>query len=73
MAGGDALEARVVELEIRLAHFERMAEDLSTVIAGQGRAIDLMSHQLRRLTERLREAETGWERSPQDDRPPPHY
>jgi SlyX protein len=69
----EALELRLVELESRIAHHERMAEDLSQVIADQGRVIDLLVAQMRRLTDRIREAEAGWERSPQDDRPPPHY
>jgi SlyX protein len=73
MAGSDVLEARLVELESRLAHHERMAEDLSAVIADQGRTIDLLTFQIRRLTDRVREAEAGWDRSPQDDKPPPHY
>lgn len=73
MAGADSLEARVVELESRLAHHERMAEELSSVIADQGRIIDMLALRLKRLTDRVREAEAGWDRSPQDDKPPPHY
>ena len=69
----DPLEARLVELESRLAHHERMAEDLSAVLADQGRAIELLTRQLRRVTERLLDSEAGWQRSPQDDKPPPHY
>lgn len=69
----DDLEQRVIELEMRLAHHERMAEDLSDVIAEQGRTIDRMTLQIRRLIERLLEVEAGGQRSPQDDRPPPHY
>lgn len=67
------LERRIVELETRLAHHERMAEDLSDVIAEQGRVIDRMTLQIRRVVERLLELEAGPARSPQDDRPPPHY
>lgn len=69
----ESLEARLVELESRLAHHERMAEELSALAAGQGRAIELLTGQVRRLTERLLDAEAGWQRSPQDDKPPPHY
>lgn len=69
----EALEQRLVELETRVAYYERMAEDLSSVIADQGRTIDLLLERTRRLTGRLREVEAGWERSPQDDKPPPHY
>lgn len=66
-------EARIVELETRAAHHERMAEELSAVLAEQGRTIDRLSAQIRMLADRLREAEAGWGRSPQDERPPPHY
>ncbi len=69
----DTPDVRLVELESRLAHHERMAEDLSAVVAEQGRAIERLALQLRRLTDRLLDAEAGWQRSPQDDKPPPHY
>lgn len=69
----DLLERRVIELETRLAHHERMAEEMSEVLAGQARIIDMLETRLRRLTDRVRSAEQGWEPSPQDERPPPHY
>jgi SlyX protein len=69
----DPQEQRLEELERRLAHYERMAEDLSRVVADQGREIEVLTIQVRHLAARLREAGEGWERSPQDDRPPPHY
>jgi SlyX protein len=68
-----AMEDRLIALETRLAHHERTTEELSDVITAQGRTIDLLTAQLRRLRERLGEMEAGWDRSPQDDRPPPHY
>lgn len=69
----ETLEQRLIELESRIAHHERMAEDLSSVIAEQGRIIDMLSERVRRMTARMREMEAGWDRSPQDDKPPPHY
>jgi SlyX protein len=69
----EMLENRLVELESRIAHHERMAEDLSSVIAEQGRIIDLLTQRMQRLVSRMRDMEAGWERSPQDDKPPPHY
>jgi SlyX protein len=71
MSEGD--EPRLIALESRLAHHERMAEELSQIVADQGRTIDRLTLQIKRLIERLREAEAAWERSPQDDKPPPHY
>lgn len=73
LAMSEALEKRLIELESRIAHHELMAEELSAVITDQGRIIDLLTIQVRRLTDRVRDAEAGWERSPQDDKPPPHY
>lgn len=69
----ETLELRLIELESRIAHHERMTEELSSVIAEQGLTIDLLTERLRRITGRMRELEAGWDRSPQDDRPPPHY
>ncbi len=66
-------EQRLIALESRLTHHERMAEDMSDVIAEQQRTIDLLTTQLRRLGERMRDLSAGWSPYPQDDRPPPHY
>ncbi|WP_316976328.1 SlyX family protein [Shumkonia mesophila] len=68
----DPVESRLIDLEIRLAHHERLAEDLSSVMAEQGQVIDRLALQVRRLAERLGDLEAGW-RPPQDDKPPPHY
>lgn len=65
-------ETRLVEMESRLAHHERLAEDLSQIVAEQGQAIDKLTRQVRRLSERLQEAEGGL-RMLQPDKPPPHY
>ena len=67
-----AFEDRLTELESRLAHHERMAEELSDVLFRQGRTIDLLVAEVRRLKLRLAEVDVG-PRSPQDDKPPPHY
>jgi len=66
-------EQRLTELETRLAHHERMAEELSSVMFEQGRTIDLLTLQVRRLRERVAELEAGPQRAPQDEAPPPHY
>lgn len=66
-------DRRVTELESRLAHHERMAEEMSLVLFEQGRIIDQLTARLRRLTQRLGELEAGPSRAPQDERPPPHY
>lgn len=68
-----AAEPRLTELEIRLAHHERMAEEMSEVLIRQQAEIDRLNGIVRRLVDRLLALESGGERSPQDDRPPPHY
>jgi SlyX protein len=69
----DETEHRLVDLESRLSHQERMAEELSEVVARQALTIDVLTAQIRRLTGRMAEIAEGWSRSPQDDKPPPHY
>ena len=64
---------RLVALESRLAHQERMTEEVSDVLAAQAVAIDRLEAELRRLRQRLGEVESGWAPSPADDKPPPHY
>ncbi len=62
------------ELEERLAHLERLAEDLSDVVAGQGREIDRLTGRVRMLLEREARRET--ENSGGvvlGDETPPHY
>ncbi|MBF0561696.1 MAG: SlyX family protein [Alphaproteobacteria bacterium] len=67
------MESRLIDLECRVAYHELAAEEMSSVIVEQGRAIDLLSLQVRRLTERLRDMEATWSPPSQDERPPPHY
>jgi SlyX protein len=69
----DDMQERLIALETRLSHHERMAEELSDVLANQQRTIELLTAQIRRLTGRLQDMATNWSPSPQDDRPPPHY
>lgn len=69
----DTSDSRLTEMESRLAHHERTTEDISAVLAEQGRAIDALTLQLRRLTERIGELEAGGGSLPPDDQPPPHY
>lgn len=69
----DDVAARLINLESRLAHHERMAEELSDVIAEQGATIARLTAQLHRLMDRLGDMEAGWGPSPQDSKPPPHY
>lgn len=68
----ESLELRLVEIEQRLSYSERAAEDLSNVVAAQGRKIDSLERQVSELRRRLQDS-AAWQPSPQDDQPPPHY
>jgi SlyX protein len=67
-------DQRDEQLQERLAHLERLAEDLSEVVARQADAIDLLTRRvemlLRREAERI-EAETGGQLTPGER--PPHW
>jgi len=68
----ESVEDRLIALECRIAHHERMAEELSEVMAAQARTIDALTAQARSLRRRLGEIEAGV-RDPHDEPPPPHY
>jgi len=70
---GDQIEQRLIDLETRLSHHERMAEEMSEVVARQARTIDILTAQVTSMRERFRDMTDEWSRSPQDDKPPPHY
>ena len=63
-----------VEIEERLAHLERVVDDLNGVVAGQAREIDRLTERVRLLMEReaAREAEGSGGIFIGDERPP-HY
>ncbi|MEZ5752075.1 MAG: SlyX family protein [Paracoccaceae bacterium] len=61
-------------LEEKIAHLTRMVEDLSDVVAGHSRTIDLLSRRVLALVEREaeREVASGSE-IPIADQRPPHW
>jgi SlyX protein len=66
----NAYDGRVEDLEVRIAHQERMIADLNAIVTEQWRKIDLMERQLRELRDEMRNV------VPQRDGeepPPPHY
>lgn len=60
-------ESRLADLELRFMTLERFTQELSDVVAEQGRTIEALTTQAKRLDERL--LAQGGE---QPDRPP-HY
>ena len=62
--------ARLEDLEVRLAHQEKMISDMNEIVTQQWRTIDLLERQLRQLREEMRNiAPTRDGEEP----PPPHY
>jgi SlyX protein len=64
-------EARVVDLEIRLAYQEAALQELSDGLVRQQKIIDQLVRQVLTLQEQLRAA--GGIAPPSDDVRPPHY
>jgi len=69
----DSLTQRLLDIEHRLAHSERMSEDLSAIVAKQAAEIGMLHQKIALLTQRLKESAAQWDPSPRDSEPPPHY
>jgi SlyX protein len=62
-------EPRLVDLELRFMKLERFAHELSDVVAAQGRTIDMLTAETKRLRAQLSDDEGG---QPLNEKPP-HY
>jgi SlyX protein len=65
---------RITELEIQLAHLQRLHEQLDEVVIAQSTGIDRMSRQLTGLLDQVKQLKT--KPSPESDsldEKPPHY
>ena len=65
-------EARLTELEIKLAFTEDLVERLDAVVIEQQRQIDRLMQELLRLREQVQQAGSATSRPSGDERPP-HY
>lgn len=65
---------RLQAAEEEIAHLTRTVEDLSDVVARQGREIDILNRRVQMLLERAAEAEAFAAGSiPLADQKPPHW
>ena len=65
-------EARLTELEIKLAFTEDLVERLDAVVIEQQRQIDRLMQELLRLREQVQQADSATS-GPSGDERPPHY
>ena len=63
------MEQRLVDLEVRYTHLERLVEELNEVVFAQQQTIDRLVRQLAELAER---AEVAGPPAPAAEKPP-HY
>ena len=68
-----AIEQRLMELEVKAAFAEDQLEQLSDLIYRQQQQIDLLLHELRLLRERMPEQGSGTGVRHLRDEIPPHY
>ncbi|MFK8115175.1 MAG: SlyX family protein [Rubripirellula sp.] len=69
-----SIDDRVIELEIQLAHVQRLYEQLNEVVTEQALAADKMQHRVDRLQQRVSEMKNKSTEvvDPLDEKPP-HY
>ncbi|MBN8778674.1 SlyX family protein [Thiobacillus sp.] len=65
-------DARLTELETKLAFAEDLLETLNQIVVRQQDQIDSLQQQLRLLNERLKDSRPDETRTPRDEIPP-HY
>jgi SlyX protein len=65
--------SRIEALEVRIAHHERMIDDLNQTITSQWKDIDRLKREVERLTDRVANAELAIGPDGADEPPPPHW
>jgi len=65
--------SRIVALEVRVAHQDRVIEDLNALVTEQWKQIDALAKQVERMTDRLQRVEENAPSSDAPEPPPPHY
>jgi SlyX protein len=64
-------DPRLIQLEMRVAHQEKIISELNDVVTAQWKRMETMERQLRRFSEEL--AELGSGDAPPANQRPPHY
>lgn len=66
-------EARLIDIETKLAYQEDLVETLNRIVSGQQRQIDELETACRKLVERVLEVSEELAARGIEDAPPPHY
>ncbi len=67
----EALNNRIEALETRVAHQDRMLEDLNATITDQWKQLETLTRKIARLDEQLQDVRSSGPTGEQE--PPPHY
>lgn len=67
------MQARVDELEVKLAFQEDLLESLNAIVAKQQTQMDLLQGQMRELYQQLKSIQHAGSGAPVEEPPPPHY
>lgn len=73
MSESDIPGGRIEALEVRIAHQERVIEDLNASVTEQWKRLDGLAKQVERMTDRLQRVEDTTPGAEGPDPPPPHY
>lgn len=73
MSTAGELEARITELETRLAFQESALSEMSDALADARRETERSAELLRRVLLELAQSRSGVTGDPADEPPPPHY
>ena len=67
------MEARIIELETRIAYQERLIQELNEVITRQQNQIDALRADYERILAHLKTGDGDRITGPDEEPPPPHY
>ena len=67
------MDARITELEVKLAFQDDLLEALNQTVAQQQQQIDLLQAQMRQLYQQMKTLQPSGLADEADEPPPPHY
>jgi len=73
MAETEANEARIEELEVRVAHQESQIDELNKALFDHWQLIDGLNKKLKHLNDKVSMIDERVPSGPGDEPPPPHY